>query len=214
MVVPKALLSSEDASRETPRWLYHVLDVEFGFDVDACATKENAKAPLFITPEMDALSIGWNLNWQHEEWASIFCNPPWGFRYREDKSRREDLYDYVAKGYLEAERGNIVVMHLPSKTETKWFQEFAFKATECRFYDRRIHHETNGKLPLLPKKKPDDPDKVAGATLPCLLLVFRPTAGVTGPVRFTKMCGNPKAYGPEVEELWRQSRPMRSSLTM
>lgn len=44
---------------ETPQWLFDSLDAVFHFDLDACATSENAKCRKFYTKEDDALKKSW-----------------------------------------------------------------------------------------------------------------------------------------------------------
>ena len=83
--VNKALLSSEKMDWCTPQAFFDALDSEFHFALDAAATPENAKCPLFYTPEMDALSQNWGAGW------AVFCNPPYG----------RTLGKWVAKAYHE-----------------------------------------------------------------------------------------------------------------
>ena len=44
---------------ETPQALFDELDREFGFTLDVCATKENAKCEKYFTKEQDGLSQNW-----------------------------------------------------------------------------------------------------------------------------------------------------------
>ena len=47
--------SSRSDEWETPRWLFEALNAEFGFDLDPCCTKENAKCARFFTRDVDGL---------------------------------------------------------------------------------------------------------------------------------------------------------------
>ena len=55
----------------TPQYLFDALDREFGFDLDPCATPDNAKCARFFMRDQDGLA---------QEWSGVvFMNPP--FRY-------------------------------------------------------------------------------------------------------------------------------------
>lgn len=43
----------------TPQDFFDNLDAEFNFDIDVCATPENAKCERFFTEEQDGLSKSW-----------------------------------------------------------------------------------------------------------------------------------------------------------
>ncbi len=50
------MFSSATDMWATPPELYAALDEEFGFTLDACAVRDNAKCPDYYTPEQD----GWH----------------------------------------------------------------------------------------------------------------------------------------------------------
>ena len=52
----KALLSSNTCEWETPQLLFDALNAEYHFDVDVCATANNAKCERYYTKEQDGLS--------------------------------------------------------------------------------------------------------------------------------------------------------------
>jgi len=63
-------------SSKTPEWstpvaFFNELDAEFDFNLDPCATKENAKCKRFFTEQDDGLAQDWS-------GARVFCNPPYG----------------------------------------------------------------------------------------------------------------------------------------
>lgn len=63
--------SSATAEWETPRALFDELDRIFGgFNLDPCATEQNAKCARFFTREQDGLSQPWT--------GKVFMNPPYG----------------------------------------------------------------------------------------------------------------------------------------
>lgn len=213
---PEAFTSSKIDYRETPRWLARVLEREFRFTLDAAASPNNAIVKHWLGiggAHEDAMM--WN--WAETAYmlgypVSIFCNPPWGRRKREN-GYSEDLTNWCYKAYEAKLEGATVVMLLPSKTETQWFQAYAPKASEIRFFDSRIHYELDGMLPLSPKKNPDDPDKIASSPIGSLLLIFRPDIGVQGGPRISFMSADPEVYGKEAVELWKKSRPTIKSST-
>ena len=116
------LFSSAKQDWTTPRWLFAQLDAEFGFEIDAAASAENALCDRFFTEEDDALQQDWR--------GRTFSNPP---------------YDRVAKfveyGWRECyERGNadLVVFVVASRTGTQWWQKFANHGAEIRFIEGRL----------------------------------------------------------------------------
>lgn len=71
MAINKVLYSSENEVWETPQDLFNMLDDEFHFDIDVCATSENAKCSKFFPPPLDD---GLSQDWQGVCWM----NPPYG----------------------------------------------------------------------------------------------------------------------------------------
>ena len=53
------MFSSATDMWATPPELYAALDEEFGFTLDACAVRDNAKCPDYYTPERDGLAQPW-----------------------------------------------------------------------------------------------------------------------------------------------------------
>ena len=62
---------SEKMDWETPQGLYEQLDKEFHFDLDPCATVDNAKCPQYFTQKEDGLVQDWG-------GGRAFMNPPYG----------------------------------------------------------------------------------------------------------------------------------------
>lgn len=120
-MISNALVSSDKQDWETPQWLFDMLDAEFGFTLDVCATAENAKVPQFYSPEMDGLSKPWT--------GVCWCNPPYG----------RAVWRWVKKAYEESRKGATVVMLLPARTDTRWFHEWVYEhAAEIRFLRGRL----------------------------------------------------------------------------
>ena len=55
----KVHFSSNSNEWATPKGLFDILDEEFLFELDPCATKDNAKCPKFYTKEDDGLLQDW-----------------------------------------------------------------------------------------------------------------------------------------------------------
>ena len=119
----KALFSSVTDLWSTPNDFFEKLNEEFHFTLDPCATKENAKCPIFYTKEEDGLRQDW-------EGHVVFCNPPYG----------RELPKWVEKSYKESRKPNTaVVMLIPARTDTRYFHEFIYhQAKEIRFLRGRL----------------------------------------------------------------------------
>ena len=103
---------------ETPASLFDPLDAEFGFTLDVCATRENAKCAKYYTLTDDGLKQRWN--------GVCWMNPPFGAQGA-----------WVKKAYEESRRkGTTVVCLLPSRTNTNWWHDCVMKG-EIRFIKGR-----------------------------------------------------------------------------
>lgn len=58
-MINKALFSSNTNEWATPQEFFNALDAEFHFNLDPCATQENAKCERFYTIEDDGLTKDW-----------------------------------------------------------------------------------------------------------------------------------------------------------
>jgi phage N-6-adenine-methyltransferase len=108
----------------TPQTLFDLLNAEFAFDLDACATVENAKCKKFITKTDDIFHTF--LAVPHVVWM----NPPF--------SRIKDALVW-ARG--EAERGSTVVVLVPTRTNPPWWHDHVMKAEEIRFIKHKVAFE-------------------------------------------------------------------------
>lgn len=104
---------------ETPKLLYEELNKEFNFQVDVCATKENAKCTKYYTEEIDGLKQDWK--------GTCWMNPPYGRK----------IGEWIKKAYKSSLDGAIVVCLIPSRTDTKWWHEYCMKG-EIRFIKGRL----------------------------------------------------------------------------
>lgn len=143
--------SSEKQAWETPQFLFDVLDAEFGFTLDVCATPDNAKCEQYFTPDDNGLLQSWNEQ-------TVFCNPPY-----------KDCEQWLKKAWEESKKGATVVCLVPARTDSVWFHKYAMKG-EVRFFERRIPFCINGKP--IPSKTNWCKYKVA--PFPSILVIFRP----------------------------------------
>lgn len=118
---------------ETPQDLFDGLSRRFGgFDLDVCATPENAKCPMFFTMENDGLSQDWG-TW------TCWMNPPYG----------REIGKWMQKAYEASLRGATVVCLIPARTDSAWWHDWAMKG-EIEFFRGRIKfsgHQHNAPFP-------------------------------------------------------------------
>lgn len=115
------LMSSKDHDWETPQVLFDSLNAEFGpFDLDPCCVPETAKCPRYFTPDEDGLAQTWE--------GRVFVNPPYG----------REIGKWVRKAWEEAQRGAMVVLLIPARTDTAYWHDYCFRG-EVRFLRGRIY---------------------------------------------------------------------------
>ena len=103
----------------TPQDFFDKLDAEFGFELDVCATPENAKCPRYFTKEMDGLA---------QEWKGVcWMNPPYG----------REIGLWMHKALRSSQNGATVVCLIPARTDTAWWHDCAMKG-EIRFIRGRL----------------------------------------------------------------------------
>lgn len=69
-MITSGMMSSNTCEWETPPDFFRKLDDEFHFDLDVCATPENAKCRRYFTKEQDGLKQEWT--------GTCWMNPPYG----------------------------------------------------------------------------------------------------------------------------------------
>jgi phage N-6-adenine-methyltransferase len=113
-------------SSRTPEWstppeLFAELAAVFGpFDLDPCATPENAKCARYFTAADDGLAQEWT--------GRVFVNPPYGTA----------LPAWMAKAWEASRNGcERVVCLVPARTDTAWWHEYAARG-EVHFLRGRI----------------------------------------------------------------------------
>lgn len=117
----RVLFSSKSDEYSTPQYLFDSLKKEFCFNLDPCATASNHKCNDFYTMEDNGLEQDWG-------GKHVFCNPPYS-----------KISKWVEKAYYEAHKDNtVVVLLIPSRTDTKWFHNFIYHKSEIRFIKGRL----------------------------------------------------------------------------
>jgi phage N-6-adenine-methyltransferase len=118
--------SSKRHDWETPQALFDLLDGEFHFDLDVCATPETAKCERYFTPVEDGLA---------QEWTGVcWMNPPYGAA----------IVPWITKAHLTAQSGVCLV---PARTDTVWWWEHC-RYGEVRFLRGRLHFDEGGAAPF------------------------------------------------------------------
>ena len=104
----------------TPQDLFERLHKVWSFELDVCALPENAKVPVYFTPQEDGLS---------QRWAPHVCwmNPPYG----------REIGKWMAKAVEEWKAGAKVVCLVPSRTDTAWWHDYAMQG-EIHFIRGRL----------------------------------------------------------------------------
>lgn len=116
------MFSSKKSDWETPQDFYNKLNDEFRFTLDVCATEYNAKCKKYFTPEQDGLKQDWG-------GETVYCNPPYG----------KEIKKWVEKAYNESRKPHtLIVMLIPSRTDTGYFHDYILPYGEIRFIRGRL----------------------------------------------------------------------------
>ena len=98
--------SSASEDWATPADLFVELNDVFHFDLDACASSDNAKCPRFFSLDDNSLDQPWR--------GTVWLNPPYGRK----------IGEFIKKAYEESCRGATVVCLIPSRTDTAWWHRY------------------------------------------------------------------------------------------
>lgn len=117
--------SSRRQDWETPQALFDFAASKFGpFDIDVCATVENAKCQKFFSPDENGLSP--ECLWAGKCWM----NPPYG----------REIKHWVAKA-VDSVRAGValrVVCLLPARTDTNWWHDYVLPFGDVMFLRGRV----------------------------------------------------------------------------
>jgi len=121
MAINKSMYSSKSVEWATPQNIFDTLNEYFKFEVDVCATDENHKCDKYYTIEDDGLSKDWK--------ETIYMNPPYG----------REIIKWMEKAYKDSSKyGNTIVCLVPSRTDTKWWHNYAMKSSIIIFLRGRL----------------------------------------------------------------------------
>lgn len=110
---------SEEIEWETPQWLFDLLDREFSFNLDVCASLKNRKCKKYLSKDDDGLKQSWL--------GTCWMNPPYG----------REIADWMAKAHAESKNGATVVCLVPARPDTEWWWQNCIKG-EIRFLRGRL----------------------------------------------------------------------------
>lgn len=108
-MLSNVLYSHKSDEWETPQDVFDRLNDKYHFDLDACATDQNAKCLRFFDKAQDGLRQSWG-------GYTVWCNPPYS-----------QITDWVRKAAHEQWNGTTTVMLIPARTDTKWFHEYVYE---------------------------------------------------------------------------------------
>ena len=145
------MFSNKNNAWCTPRDFFNKLNLEFNFTLDPCCMPKSALCSKYYTPLEDGLKQDWR-------GEIVFVNPPYG----------KQIGKWVEKSYLESLKLNtIVVMLIPSRTDTRYFHNFIYNKSEIRFLKGRlkfIDMDFEGK---------EEDRKLSPAPFPSMIVIFK-----------------------------------------
>ena len=143
--------SSKSAEWETPPDFFARYAEIYDFDIDVCATGENAMLPKYWTKEDDALA---------QDWRGMTCwmNPPYG----------REIAKIVKKAWEEAQKGATVVCLVPARPDTAWWHDYAMKG-EIEFVRGRLRFVNR----TFPSWRADGNFKKSPACFPSAVIIFK-----------------------------------------
>lgn len=111
--------SSKTCEWATPQDLFDRLNAIYHFDLDVCATADNAKCETYYTKVDDGLTQRWR--------GRCWMNPPYG----------REIGRWMKKAYDESREGATVVCLVPARTDTAWWHDYAMRG-ETEFIRGRL----------------------------------------------------------------------------
>lgn len=130
MSIPRALLTSEKQSWETPDLLFKYLDGYFNFQVDLAADDVNHKCPVYYSESNNAF----NHRWDNGDYWSFWCNPPYG-------DSRHPVGAWIERAFYSFKHNMDIsfVFLLPTnKCDQDWFHRFVIGTARVVFLRGRV----------------------------------------------------------------------------
>ena len=161
----KAFTSSKNEEFETPAKFFDVLNQEYNFQIDLAATHKNRKTQLFVKDlfnlDLERVDI-----FEPYRGSSVYMNPPYGKgigRFIERAISLTNKYNFT------------LVMLLPARTDTKWFnliydreKNIAKPGFIIKFLQGRLTFEIDGKPCVNPTT-----GKKSCALFPSMIVEYR-----------------------------------------
>jgi len=124
--------SSKSDNWSTPDYLFKKYNDLYDFNLDVCASSENAKCSIYFTKEIDGIK---------QDWVQYRCwmNPPYG----------REIGSWMKKAYEASLNGALVVCLVPARTDTAWWHDYAMRG-EIEFIRGRVKfggHKNNAPFP-------------------------------------------------------------------
>lgn len=107
----RAITKSMYMDWETPQEFFDKYNDQFGFSLDVCALPDTAKCKKYFTPDQDGLLKEWGPS------EVVWMNPPYG----------REIGKWVRKAWESWLLGTTVVMLLPVRTDTGWWQDYCMQ---------------------------------------------------------------------------------------
>ncbi|MCK4328763.1 adenine methyltransferase [candidate division WOR-3 bacterium] len=118
----KSMVSSKTNEWETPQWFFDMLNTEFHFTLDPCATEKNHKCNKYYTFKDSGLKHDWRND-------IVFMNPPYG----------GNTASWIKKALEESIKGATVVCLIVSSTDRSYWHDYIFPfASQIRFIRGRL----------------------------------------------------------------------------
>mgnify|MGYP000993835066 CR=1 FL=1 len=124
------MFSSKKEDWETPQLFFNELNKKYKFNWDLASSDANAKCVNHFTVGDDSLSQDWSALE-----GNLWLNPPYG----------RDLKRWVKKAYESSlNREGVLVMLIPSRTDTSYWHDYIFDKAEIKFIRGRLKFENGG----------------------------------------------------------------------
>lgn len=120
-MINKAKMTSNRDDWETPQDFFEKYDSQYHFDLDVCASEQNAKCKRYFTKSQDGLKQEWK--------GKCWMNPPYG---KAISLWMKKAMEAVFNGAAE-----LVVCLVPARTDTRWWHDYAMNG-EITFIRGRL----------------------------------------------------------------------------
>ncbi len=124
------MINSGLFTSDSSEWATPVGMVPDWITLDVCATESNAQCERFFDKGIDGLTQRWE--------GEVWCNPPYG----------REISLWIDKAIHEIPHVGNIVMLVPARTDTKWFQKLIKNAQLAVFIQGRLSFNGRGPAPF------------------------------------------------------------------